>query len=95
MFEPGSAQLGNSAKLETTAYYDVVNFAKRIAVPGHYAWGYNDETCPPTSIYAAYNQITAPKTLTLDVAAGHKTTPAQNTAIEEWIIKTAKADSLP
>jgi cephalosporin-C deacetylase-like acetyl esterase len=90
MFAPGSAQLGNPAKVETTAYYDVVNFAKRIAVPGHYAWGYNDETCPPTSIYAAYNKITAPKALTLDVAAGHKTTPAQNTAIEEWIIRTTR-----
>ncbi|MDR0351827.1 MAG: acetylxylan esterase [Opitutaceae bacterium] len=95
MFAPDSARPGNPAKVETTAYYDVVNFAKRIAVPGHYAWGYNDETCPPTSIYAAYNQITAPKTLHVVPSAGHKTTPEQNAAIEEWITQTAKADSRP
>lgn len=87
MFEAGSSHLSNPSKLETTSYYDVVNFAKRIKAPGHYAWGFNDEICPPTSIYAAYNQITAPKILDLDVAAGHKTTPGQNKAIEEWILE--------
>jgi cephalosporin-C deacetylase-like acetyl esterase len=85
MFAPGSTHLGNPDKLATTAYYDVVNFAKRITVPGHYAWGFNDELCPPTSFYAAYNRISAPKTLTLDPPAGHKSTPAQNAAMDEWV----------
>ncbi len=50
-------------KLETVKYYDVVNFAKQLTVPGLYSWGFNDETCPPTSMYAAYNSITSPKEL--------------------------------
>jgi cephalosporin-C deacetylase-like acetyl esterase len=50
-------------KIETSKYYDVVNFARRLRVPGLYSWGYNDATCPPTSMYSAYNVITAPKTL--------------------------------
>ncbi len=47
-------------KLGTMGYYDVVNFAKRPTVPGLYSWGYNDEVCPPTSMFAAYNVIKAP-----------------------------------
>lgn len=44
-------------KIETSKYYDVVNFARLIKVPGLYSWGYNDATCPPTSTYSAYNVI--------------------------------------
>ncbi|HEY5079662.1 MAG TPA: acetylxylan esterase, partial [Opitutaceae bacterium] len=65
------------AEIETTTYYDSVNFAKRIKVPGYYNWGYNDETCPPTSTYAAYNLITAPKTLGVTLELGHSYTTEQ------------------
>jgi Acetyl esterase (deacetylase) len=64
-------------KIETSKYYDVVNFARRLNVPGFYSWGYNDVTCPPTSMYAAYNVITAPKTLFLAEETGHWTYPEQ------------------
>jgi cephalosporin-C deacetylase-like acetyl esterase len=49
--------------INTTAYYDVVNFARKLKIPGWYSWGFNDNVCPPTSMYAAYNSITAPKEL--------------------------------
>lgn len=62
-------------KIETSRYYDVVNFARLINVPGFYTWGYNDLTCPPTSIYSAYNVINAPKTLFVLKEAGHKGEP--------------------
>ncbi len=58
-------------RLETTAYYDVVNFARRINVPGFYSWGYNDNTCCPTSIYAAYNVISAYKEKHITPISGH------------------------
>ncbi|WP_336537127.1 hypothetical protein, partial [Bacteroides acidifaciens] len=29
-------------------------------VPGFYSFGYDDMTCPPTTIYSAYNVINAP-----------------------------------
>jgi cephalosporin-C deacetylase-like acetyl esterase len=96
MFAPGSPHLGNAAKLETTSYYDVVNFARHIKVPGHYTWGFNDETCPPTSIYAAYNQINAPKTLMLVPSAEHKTTPEQDKAVDAWMAETvSEKDDAP
>ena len=36
-------------KVRTMAYYDVVNFARQIACPTYMTWGYNDDTCPPTT----------------------------------------------
>ena len=73
------------AKIATARYYDAVNFARRIRVPGYYNWGYNDETCPPTAAYAAYNIITAPKTLGVTLELGHSYTVEQYDAIAGWI----------
>jgi len=74
-------------KIKVSAYYDVVNFARLIKVPGFYTWGYNDETCPPTSYYAAYNLIQAPKELYLIQETGHWTYPEQHAKIQEWLLE--------
>lgn len=72
-------------KKETIRYYDVVNFARTLKIPGYYSWGFNDETCPPTSMYAAYNVITAPKELYLALETGHWTYPEQREDFNNWI----------
>lgn len=77
-------------KIANTGYYDAVNFAKRIKVPGFYLWGFNDETCPPTSMYAAYNQITAPKELLIAKEAGHGPTQSQREAEAAYLEKVLK-----
>lgn len=82
-------------KIETSKYYDTVNFARRVKVPGIYSWGYDDEVVPPTSSYAAYNVIAAPKKLVLGLEMGHNNSPEQNERINKWIedfLKTGKAD---
>jgi len=76
----------DEAKIATTRYYDVVNFARRVTVPGLYSWGFNDETCPPTSMYAAYNVITAPKRLMLAYDTGHRTTQEQVDDVDDWLV---------
>ena len=73
------------AKILTASYYDTVNFARRVKVPGFYNWGYNDDVCPPTSTYAAYNVITAPKELGLTLELAHSYTVEQGDAISAWI----------
>jgi cephalosporin-C deacetylase len=75
------------AKIATATYYDTVNFAKRLRVPGYYNWGYNDDTCPPTSTYSAYNVIQAPKQLGVTLELGHAYTIEQSDAINAWIGK--------
>jgi cephalosporin-C deacetylase len=78
------------SKLATLPYYDVVNFARRLQIPGFYTWGYNDETCPPTSMYASYNVISAPKELYLALETGHWTFPEQNEKAYGWLFSRLK-----
>ena len=75
---------------ETAGYYDVVNFAKRLKVPGWYSWGFNDAVCAPTTTFAAYNSITSPKELHLFEETGHWTYPEQWEMANEWIFKQLK-----
>lgn len=82
---PGDAPI--EAKVVTTAYYDTVNFARRLKVPGFYAWGYNDEVCPPTSTFCAYNVITAPKQLLIALERGHSTSPEQDEKVGAWVLE--------
>jgi len=79
--------------IETTKYYDVVNFAKNVKVPGFYSWGFNDVTCPPTSTYSAYNTITAPKELLIMQETGHWTYPEQNEKSNQWLISRLKGSN--
>jgi cephalosporin-C deacetylase len=78
------------AKITTAQYYDSVNFARRVKVPGFYIWGYNDEVCPPTSTYAAFNVITAPKTLAIQPEQGHTYPAEQWEAINRWVVSVLK-----
>lgn len=80
------------AKIATAGYYDVVNFARQLKVPGIYSLGFNDEVCPPTSMYAAYNVITAPKELFLVQETGHWTYPEQNEKLSNWLAGKLKGE---
>jgi len=78
-------------KIGTMRYYDVVNFARRVKAPGLYTWGFNDETCPPTSMYAAYNVIPGTKKLLLALETGHNTVPEQVAEVNAWLLSFLKA----
>ena len=65
----------------------MVNFAKQLTAPGFYAFGFNDESCPPTSVYAAYNCIKAPKNLLIIKEMGHASTPEQQNKSNEFLYK--------
>lgn len=73
------------AKIATTGYYDTVNFARRVKAPGFYIWGYNDDVCPPTSVWAAFNTVTAPKQFAVTLELSHSYTPEQGEAINTWV----------
>jgi cephalosporin-C deacetylase-like acetyl esterase len=74
-------------KMETLRYYDAVNFARLLKVPGFYTWGFNDLVVPPTSAFAAYNVITARKELMPVVESGHERTKVQRTRMEAWLLQ--------
>lgn len=71
--------------VKTLAYYDVVNFARQLKVPGFYSFGYCDETCSPTSVWSVMNSITAPKTIVITPTSGHWRFPATNQASVNWL----------
>jgi cephalosporin-C deacetylase-like acetyl esterase len=92
LFDKNNLAFNNTAaKITTAGYYDVVNFARNLKVPGMYSWGFNDETCPPTSMYAAYNVITAPKELFLALETGHWTYPEQTEKLTGWLVAKLKS----
>ncbi len=75
----------NEKELNTVRYYDTANFARLLKVPGWFSWGYNDDVCPPTSMYAAYNSISAPKELSLYLETGHYWYQEQWDEWLEWL----------
>lgn len=74
-------------KLKTIAYYDVVNFARLIKVPTYMTWGYNDNTCPPTTSYAVYNVLACPKEALLTPINEHWTSEDTEYGHLLWIKK--------
>lgn len=88
MFSPANAKVNATPqKIETSRYYDAVNFARLITAPGYYSFGYNDRTCPPTSTFSAYNAVTAPKKLLIVKETGHFRTPYQQQVTEDWLVE--------
>lgn len=77
-------------KLRTMQYYDVVNFARRVTCPVYMTWGYNDDTCPPTTSYIVYNTLTSPKEALLTPINEHWTSEATERGHLEWIQRHLK-----
>lgn len=47
----------------TLAYFDGVNFAPRIKARALFSVGLMDTICPPSTVYAAFNRVKAPKAM--------------------------------
>ena len=67
-------------------YYDAVNFATRIKAPGIVTVGFVDVTCPPSSVFAAYNAIRSPKTIVEDPLFGHAVSQKASEAMRAAIL---------
>ena len=73
--------------IENMRYYDGVNFARRITVPGYFSFGYNDDVVPPTSSYGTYNIVTAEKTLSVYPQTAHFWYQEQWDEWQGWLLK--------
>jgi len=90
MFHPSDSSNYTEAKIETVRYYDVVNFARQVTQTGWYSWGFNDTTCPPTSMYSAYNVVNTPKEIHIFQDTGHWTYGEQRAMKKQWLIRQLK-----
>ena len=77
-------------KVKTLEYYDVVNFARRITCPVFLTWGFNDNTCPPTTSYIVWNMITSPKDSLITPINEHWTTFETNYTQMLWLKEHCK-----
>lgn len=77
-------------KLETMSYYDVVNFARLIKADTFMTWGFNDNTCPPTTSYAVYNTLECNKEALITPINEHWTSEETERGHLEWIKKYLK-----
>lgn len=75
----------NEQTLNTLAYYDVVNFARHITCTTRMTWGYNDDTCPPTTSYAVWNTLNCKKESLITPINEHWTSEATERSHYEWI----------
>lgn len=73
--------------LAAVRYYDGVNFAARAKAPGIFTVGFIDATCPPTTVFAAYNAVRTPKEIFHDIKAGHTNTPEARNAMRTAVLK--------
>jgi len=90
MFHPVDKTNRSEEKISTALYYDVVNFARQVTQTGWYSWGFNDVTCPPTSMYSAYNVLEAPKAIQIFQDSGHWTYPSQRAMKKQWLLDKLK-----
>lgn len=87
MFDRTRAYFRTAERILNSRYYDAANFARLIRVPGFFSWGYNDLSCPITSMYSAYNVVTAPKELVLELRNGHRRSERQNRLADAWMLR--------
>ena len=84
-YKDGMTDIANDQAVETLQYFDVVNFASILKVPTFMSWGYSDDTCSPTSVWAAWNAITAPKEKDITPSSGHWRFPSSQQKCLEWM----------
>lgn len=77
-------------KIHVMAYYDVVNFARHIQCPTYMTWGYNDNTCTPTTSYAVWNVLKCEKESLVTPINEHWTSDATELGHMKWIQKHLK-----
>ncbi|HWQ93651.1 MAG TPA: acetylxylan esterase, partial [Clostridia bacterium] len=82
-----NAGVPDESILQTSRYFDCVNFALRAKAKGAFVTvGFIDRTCPPTSVYAAYNRLPIPKAIFNDLPTGHANSPAAMRARDQAVM---------
>jgi len=64
-----------------------MNFASRTRAAGIVTVGFIDTTCPPTSVYAAYNALKGEKEIFNDPTSTHKVSAGAGEAMRNAILR--------
>ena len=78
-------EVGWEKVYKTLSYIDIKNLAPLVKVPVFMGVGLLDPVCPPHINFAAYNQLTVPKSYIIYPEAGHGLPSAHGAANIDWI----------
>lgn len=81
--------------VEAVRYYDAVNFASRHSAQVFVTLGFIDHICPPTGIYAMYNQLRGKKQLWEHPDTGHVSRRDYDARVREEVLAYVQASALP
>lgn len=68
---PNETEKPEENAVNAVRYYDAVNFAARTKAQAFITVGFIDIVCPPTGVYAAYNQLAGKKQIWPHLDTGH------------------------
>jgi cephalosporin-C deacetylase-like acetyl esterase len=68
---PNDIEKPDPKAVQAVRYFDAVNFAARARAQAFITVGFIDVVCPPTGVYAAFNQLPQPKKIWQHVDTGH------------------------
>ncbi len=76
------------AALDTLRYVDCALLARRVRADCLFSVGLMDEVCPPSTVYAAYNEITTTKQIAVHRFGGHQLPPShQERALQHLLAR--------
>ena len=83
---------GQERQIETSRYYDGVNFARLITdkQQGWFSFGYCDDVVPPTTAWATYNVVKGPKAISPYPLTWHFWFQEQWDEWENWLLEQMK-----
>ena len=84
-YKDSKIDIDTTQAVQTLQYFDVINFARRLKVPTYMVWGYNDDTCSPTSVWAAWNEMQCEKDCDITPSSGHWRFLESNRKSMRWI----------
>lgn len=73
--------------LKTLSYFDTMNLAGRIRCPVRMGIGLQDDVCPPSTSFAAFNRVRGPRESNIYATHGHGVPDQHYTAGWRWIEK--------
>jgi cephalosporin-C deacetylase-like acetyl esterase len=71
--------------IEASRYFDGMNFATRTKADAIVTVGFIDQTCPPSAVYATYNNLPGNKKIVTGVLSGHEGPPGAGKPVDDFL----------
>lgn len=74
-------------------YFDAANFARRVKCPVRFVVGFSDTTCPPSAVYAAYNNLaSSDKAIIHGIGMTHLVRKEYYDELDVWLERQLEGD---